>query len=127
MEKKFSTHWKASKQPRKQRKYRSNAPLHILGKFLGSHLSKELRKKHGTRSTRVREGDKVKIMRGQFKGKIGKVTLVNVKKSLVNVENIDMIKKDGSKVFYPLHPSSLMIMELKLDDKNRMKKLEAKK
>ena len=127
MKKKFSTKWKASKQPRKQRKYRIHAPLHIKGKFMGSHLSKELRKKYAKRSLRVRKDDKVKIMRGQFKGKIGKVTVVNVKKNFVNVENIEMIKKDGSKVFYPLHPSSLMIMEISTDDKNRIKELEAKK
>jgi len=34
MKKIFSTHWKASKQPRKQRKYRAKAPLHIKRKFL---------------------------------------------------------------------------------------------
>ena len=61
MKKKFSTAWNASKQPRKQRKYRANAPLHTKYKFLGVHLSKELREKHGVRSMAVITGHKVKV------------------------------------------------------------------
>ena len=44
MKKKFSNAWIGSKQPRKQRKYRHNAPLNVRNKFLSSHLSKELMK-----------------------------------------------------------------------------------
>ena len=54
MEKAFVTSWKASKQPRKQRKYRYNAPIQTLGKMLSSHLSKELRTKIGKRSMPIR-------------------------------------------------------------------------
>src|SRR3989338_176397 len=46
MKNKFSTKWKESKQPRKQRKYRANAPLHLRKKFVNVNLSKELRKKY---------------------------------------------------------------------------------
>ena len=46
MKKKFSESWKSSKQVRKQRKYRYNAPLHIKQKFVNVHLAKELRKKY---------------------------------------------------------------------------------
>ena len=31
-----------------------------------------------------------------------------------------MIKKDGTKVFYPIHPSNLVVTELNLDDKKRI-------
>ncbi len=62
MKKKFSDKWKASKLPRKQRKYLANAPLHIKRKFLSANLSKELRKKHGKRSIPIRKGDTVRIM-----------------------------------------------------------------
>ena len=34
MKKEFSKNWKASKQPRKQRKYRANAPLHLKRKMI---------------------------------------------------------------------------------------------
>ena len=55
MKKTHSTKWKASKQPRKQRKYRFNAPLHISGKFLSTHLSPELREVYKRRSIRVKK------------------------------------------------------------------------
>ena len=71
MKQKFSTKWVGSKQPRKQRKYRANAPLHILHTMMSSNLNKELRKKYGKRSFPVKKGDTIKIMIGEFKGKTG--------------------------------------------------------
>lgn len=127
MKKEWSSSWKSSKLPRKQRKYRYNAPLHVKQKFLGVHLSKELRKKYGKRSIGVRKGDSVKIMRGQFAGKAGKVNSVYLKRSRVAVEGIDNIKKDGTKRPYPLQPSNLMLTELNLDDKMRHGNLAVKK
>lgn len=118
---KFSTSWKSSKKPKKQRKYRYNAPLHIKQKFMGCHLSKELRKKHGKRSVPVRKGDKVKVLRGQFKGTIGKVDRVDLKKTRVYVTGIERTKKEGTKSFYPIHPSNIIIIDLNLDDKKRIK------
>jgi len=49
MKSKFSAHWKSSKQTRKQRKYRANAPIHVQRKLLSANLSKELRKKYEKR------------------------------------------------------------------------------
>ena len=126
MKRKFSTKWKASVQPRKQRKYRHKAPLHIRGRFLNSHLSAELRKKYGKRSVRLRIDDKVKVMRGQFRDKIGKVERINVKKIGAYIEGIEVVKKDGTKTKHPIDPSNLMITELSLDDKRRMKKFQTK-
>jgi large subunit ribosomal protein L24 len=124
MEKKFSTSWKASKRPSKQRNYRKNAPLHIKHKFLGTHLSKELRQKYHKRSIEVVVGDKVKIMRGQFKKREGKVEKTDIKKSVVYITGIELTKKDGSKTLYPVNPSNLMITELNLNDKKRKETLE---
>jgi len=122
MKTRWSKTWKASKQPRKQRKYRYNAPVHVKSKFLGSHLSKELMKKHGKRTMRVRIGDKVKIIRGQFKGKTGKIEKVSVKTSKAYITGIEFIKKEGTKVLSPIHASNLIITDLNLDDKKRLKK-----
>ena len=124
MKTKFSSSWIKSKQQRKQRKYRYNAPLHIKQKFVGAHLSKELHKKYGKRSMNVRKGDSVKIMRGQFKNKTGKIEEVGLKKIRAYVSGIEFVKKDGTKSRYPIHPSNLMITELNLDDKMRNKILE---
>lgn len=122
--KKWSRSWKGSKSRRKQIKYVKNAPLHIKKRFMTSTLSKELKKKHGKRNMRVRKGDKVKIMRGQFNKTTGKITRVDTKKIKTYVEGAELIKKDGSKSQYPIHPSNLMIIELNLEDKKRRSILE---
>lgn len=119
---KFSTNWKKSNQPKKQRKYRYNAPLHLKQKFMRSHLSKELRKKHKKRSIGLKKGDKVKVLRGTYKGKTGKVEKVDLKEQCIYITGIEVIKKDGTKTNYPLHPSNLLITELNLDDKKRTKR-----
>src|SRR3989344_5558766 len=119
MKKRFSKSWKASKKPRKHRKYRANAPLSIKRKFLSAHLSKELIKKYSTRNVPLRKEDKVKIVRGQFRKKTGKVVKVLVKKSKVYIENIQNMKNDGTKTYYPIDPSNLIILELNLMDKKR--------
>ena len=126
MKQKFSTKWKSSKQPRKQRKYLANAPLHIKKKFISVNLSKELRKKYNKRNISVRKGDVVKIMRGKFKKKQGKITEVKLKKSKLAVEGIQVKKLDGSKVNVMLQPSNLQIVELNLEDRKRIQKLGAK-
>ena len=116
----FSTTWKRSVQPRKQRKYVFKAPLHIKGKMLSAKLSSELRKKHSTRSMRVRKDDKVKILRGQFKGIIGTVDEVKIKAARIYVQKAEIVKKDGSKAKYPIHPSNVEIIELTTKDKKRL-------
>ncbi|MDP7457950.1 MAG: 50S ribosomal protein L24 [Candidatus Woesearchaeota archaeon] len=116
--------WKSSKQPRKQRKYRINAPLHIRQKFMRSGVSKELHKKYGVRNVRVRTGDKVKIITGQFKKKSGKVESIDLKKGKLKIAGIENIKKDGSKTLYSFDPSNIVIEELDLNDKKRREKLE---
>lgn len=121
MKKDFSKSWKKSVQPRKQRKFRFNSPLHRKRNFMSSHLSKELREKLNKRSIPVRKEDKVKILRGQFKKITGKIVKVDYKRIKVNVDSAQLVKKDGSKVFYPINPSNIMIIELNIDDKERKK------
>ena len=123
MKQKFSTKWKSSKQPRKQRKYRGNAPIHILRKFLSANLSKELRKKYSRRNFPIKKGDTVKIMRGIFKGKAGKVSIVNIRRQRTAVENIQRQKKDGTKVNVWFNPSNLQLTALNLEDKKRLDSL----
>ena len=124
---KFSTSWKRSKLPKKQHLYRHNAPKHTKGKLLRSLLSKELRKKYNKRNARVRKGDTIVVMRGQFRKKSGVITEVSMKRLKVFVEGIEVSKKDGSKARYPLEPSNLMIKELNHQDKERTKGWEGAK
>jgi len=118
----FSKSWNSSKLPKKQNKYRANAPLHIKRKFLSVTLSKELRKKYSKRNIVVRKGDTVKITKGKFKKKQGKVLRVYTKISKVEVEGIQVKKMDGSNALVKMQPANLEIVELELKDEKRMKK-----
>lgn len=112
-------------QPRKQRRWLYRlAKLHERHKLLHATLSEELRKKYGKRAIRVRKGDKVRIMRGEFAGHEGKVMEVDVKKGIIKVEGVTVTKADGSEVFRPLHPSNVMIIDLGEVDDVRKKILE---
>lgn len=75
-----------SKQPRKQRKYIYEAPLHARRKMMSANLSRELREEYGRRSLPLRKGDKVEVLRGDFKGHEGKVEKVDLKRYRVYVE-----------------------------------------
>lgn len=119
MKKSWSPRWTSSVQPRKQRKFRHNAPLHVRQKFVSANLSPELRKRFGKRSMQIRKGDEIKVMRGGLKGKIGTVERVDLSKSKIYVEDIKIKKVDGSEVSRVLQPSNLMLTKLKLDDKRR--------
>ena len=126
MKKDFSKAWKSSIQPRKQRKYQANAPLHIKRKMSQAHLSKELREKTGRRSVLIKKGDKVKVMIGSFKGKMGQIEKVDTKNLKVFISKVEYTKKDGSKTMYPIHASNVMITELNLTDKRRKEKMTKK-
>ena len=103
------------------------APHHLRSKQLGSMLSKELQEKYHKRSARVVEGDNVKVMRGEFKGIEGKVTLVSPEKNGVAIEGIKREKLKGGNVDLYIQTSNLMITGLKLEDKWRQNRLEGQK
>jgi len=100
--------------------------LHIRRKFMSANLDKDLRKKYLRRNFALKKGDSVKIMRGEFKKKTGKISLVNLKKSRVAVEGIQKTKKDGSKINVWFAPSNLQIKELDLEDKKRVEAIKRK-
>ena len=108
-----------SKQPRKQRKARYNAPLHIRQKYMGARLSEALSKEYGTRSAAVITGDIVKVMRGDFKDTEGKVQKVSLADGTIAVEGVISTKVDGTEVARPIYPSNVMITKLELKDGRR--------
>lgn len=115
-----------SKQPRKQRKFRYQAPLHIRHKLMSVNLSPELREEYERRSLPVRKGDTIKVLRGDFKDHEGKVDGVDLKRYRVLIEGLNVQKPDGNQVYHPVHPSNLMIIEMDLDDEERNEILERK-
>lgn len=122
--KEWSNKWVSSKQPRKQRKFRHHAPLHVKQKFVSAHLSEVLRGRFGKRSLPLRKGDEVKVMRGKDKGFKGKVERINLKNSRVFIEGLNVKKVDGSEVLKAIEPSNLLIMEPKMEDKRRQATVE---
>src|SRR5450756_2100557 len=112
-----------SKQPRKQRKARYNAPLHVRQKYMGARLSEELSKEYGTRSAAVIKGDTVKVMRGDFKDTEGKVQAVSLKDGTISVDGVISTKVDGTEVPRPIYPSNVMITKLETKDGRRASSL----
>ncbi len=115
-----------TKNPSKQRKNASNAPIHVLRKNVAGHLSKELRAKYSTRALPIRKGDLVKIIRGKFAKKEGKVTEVNSKNCYIYVEGIQLVKKDGKTVPIKMEPSNVVLLEVYKDDEKRFKHIKVK-
>ena len=110
-----------SKQPRKQRKALYNAPAHTRGKHLSATLSKDLRANLGRRSLPLRSGDKVRVLRGDFKGHEGEVLSVDYGSYKVTVEEVTLSKPDGTATFLPVDPSNLVIIDADLKDNRRIK------
>ena len=49
-----------------------------------------------SKKEKFKKGDKVKVMRGQFKKHVGKVERIDLKKSNIFIEGIEISKKDSS-------------------------------
>lgn len=127
MHKEFSSTWQGSKQPRKQRKFRAKAPLHIKKQFVSAGLAKSIRKNYVKKTIPIKKGDKVKIMRGNFAKKEGKVITVLLKIGKIEIEGIQTKKRDGSNANVRIQPSNVQIIELNLSDKKRLAKLKGEK
>lgn len=113
-----------SSQTRKQRKLLYNLPLHKRWHLLNAPLSDELRKELGIRRLMVRKGDVVRIVRGDWKGHEGKVVKVDLKRSRLHVEGVTVKKADGTDVYYPIHPSKVVIVKLGEVDEIRKRIIE---
>jgi len=92
---------------------------------MSSALSKELRGKYNTRSIPVRKDDEVRIVRGKYAGREGKVTQVYRKKWVIHVDRVQRDKSNGATAPIGIHPSKVVITSLKLD-KDRRAILERK-
>eukprot|EP01156_Anaeramoeba_ignava_P002187 Anaeramoba_ignava/a217771_236.p1 GENE.a217771_236~~a217771_236.p1 ORF type:complete len:167 (-),score=63.58 a217771_236:52-486(-) len=121
----MKTHQTVSSSRRKSRKAHFTAPPSERRIKMSSRLSSELRAQYNIRSLPIRNGDEVKIMRGDFKSREGKVVNVVRKKYVVHIERIQKEKKNGQQYFIPIHPSNVMITKLKING-NRQKLLERK-
>eukprot|EP00811_Abedinium_folium_P013132 NODE_22202_length_718_cov_2.949239.p3 GENE.NODE_22202_length_718_cov_2.949239~~NODE_22202_length_718_cov_2.949239.p3 ORF type:complete len:130 (-),score=41.82 NODE_22202_length_718_cov_2.949239:197-586(-) len=104
---------------RKSRKAHFTAPSSVRRKLMSSRLSKELREKYHVYRVPIRRDDEVRVMRGHFFDREGKVTAAYRKKWVIHVERITRDKANGQTVQIGLHPSKVMITKLKLDKKRK--------
>lgn len=119
-----------STKPGTQRRRAANAPLHEKRIRTAAHLAPEIHDKAKGRMPRafpVRKGDTVRIMRGGFRGKEGKVVSVDRVAGTVVVEGITLEKAGEKKVARPLHASNLMILRMDDTDPWRRRKFEERK
>jgi large subunit ribosomal protein L24 len=118
---------KRVKDPRKQRKRLHNAPAHRRHKFMAAPLAPELISSKGVKTMPVRKGDTVRIVRGDHAGFEGKINRVDLKEYRIFLEGLTREKVDGTNIFLSVHPSKVIIKNLKLDDKWRKAILDYKK
>jgi large subunit ribosomal protein L24 len=118
---------KRVKDPRKQRKRLYNAPAHLRHKFMAAPLSPELAASKGVKSLPVRKGDTVRVVRGDNIGFEGKISRIDLRRYRIFIDGLTREKVDGTNIFVSLHPSKVIIKNLKLDDKWRKAIVERKK
>ena len=102
-------------QRRRERRKVYHGKIHRKKNMLHVHISKELKAKLGTkmRALLVNKGDGVKVLRGDNKGKNGKVARVSILKRKVYLEGITVRNRRGVESLVPFDPSNLMLTEVK--------------
>ncbi|MFW6382764.1 MAG: 50S ribosomal protein L24 [Haloferacaceae archaeon] len=113
-----------SEQPRKQRTETRNAPLHERHSEVRATLSEDLREEYGQRNVRVNAGDTVEVLRGDDAGTEAEVLAVDLRETVVHVEDVTVEKADGEEVPRPVDASNLRVTELDLEDDRRRARLE---
>jgi large subunit ribosomal protein L24 len=100
---------------------------HQLDKMLGASLADELREQYKKKTVRVVKGDSVMVIRGEYKGRGGKVEKVNTERGTLHIEGMQREKIRGGQVKVPIHASNVKITALNLEDKQRANKLQGVK
>ncbi len=103
---------------------------------MSCRLSEDLKAKYGMDSIKVRKGDFVKTIKGNFEGRQGKIIRINRKNWVFDIDKLTKKLDDGklnycdrvigTVVYIPYHTSGCIITKLKID-KNRKAFLNRKK
>ena len=72
------------------------------------------------RSIPIRKDDEVKIIRGKFKGREGKVSSVYRRKFVIYVERVTKDKASGATAHIGIDPSNVVITKLKMDKDRKL-------
>lgn len=114
-----------TKNPSKQRKrniYKTN--IYGKRKLLVAKLDEAITKTTNKKRMTVRKGDTIKILRGSYKGKSGKVEKVSYTKAKIYVKDIKQTNSKGQDKLIPFNASNVIITELFLNDNKRIKNLK---
>ena len=124
MKQSWSVKWKSSTQPRKQRKYRYNAPQHVRSRLMSGHLNKSLRSELKRRSVQLCKGDDVVVVKGQHKKKSGKISRIDRKNYKIYIDGIKVRKGSGQELEIAISPSNIVVTKVVMDDKKRIASLK---
>ena len=91
---KYSTSVTSSR--RKTRKAHFTAPSSERRKIMSAPLASELKAQYGANAVPIRVNDEVRVTRGKFKNREGKVEQVYRKKWVIHIKNITRDKVNGT-------------------------------
>ena len=98
-----------SKKPSKQRRALRKLKNHQVSKMFTVPLSKELQAEWGIKRLPLRQGDTVRVVKGDFVDIEGEVLDKNKKSLTVTIEECTIEKRDGSEYYVPIPPSKLLL------------------
>ncbi len=104
-----------------------HASKHRLDKMLGVRIADELREQYKKKTLRVVKGDSVMVVRGEYKGRGGKVEDVDTESGTLHIEGMQREKIRGGQVKVSIHASNVKITGLNLEDKYRSSRLQGDK
>ena len=113
-----------SSKPVKVRKlFFHNTVREKSAKLMRASLSPELKTKHNRRTIRVRTGDSVKLVRGEYSGVEGKVLKVFPKEGKLTIEGVTREKIAGGTTPIRIHASNVVVTGINFDDKLRRERV----
>jgi large subunit ribosomal protein L24 len=96
---------------RTSRKKQFNLPVHLRKVRVVAKVAKELAEKIGKKRDVVKKGDVIRVLRGDFKTKEGKVIEVDRKEGRLYVDTLVRKNSRGQDVHVPVHASNVMIIK----------------
>lgn len=83
--------------------------------LMSANLNKDLQEKYKMRSIPIRAEDEVKVVRGTYKDREGKVVQVYRRKFVIHIERVTRDKPNGASIQVGIHPSKCVVTKLKID------------
>lgn len=102
-----------------------NTSNNTISKRLSARVSTDLIEKYSRKTIRIRIGDTVKILTGQYKNIEGKITHVYTNENKISIEGVTREKLTGGTTPIKIHSSNVLITGLELKDKSRQEMLES--